>query len=91
MHGKLLCPTADSAIPAHKSSISVTPSSMTPPASNGQPEVRSSKVDGVKISLSDITREKCAKLIYDGLVFVLISIPITLPISIILDVILSRP
>ena len=63
--GELSCPTADSAIPARKPSISVTLSSATPPAPNAKPEAKSSKVDGIKISLGDIM---CAKLIYDGLV-----------------------
>ncbi|KAG8215699.1 transcription elongation factor [Butyriboletus roseoflavus] len=49
-----------------KQSASVTPAAT--PTSNGKPEVRNSKVDGVKISVTgDNTRDRCAELIYDGL------------------------
>lgn len=52
--------------PVRKHSTSLTPAAT--PTSNGKPEVRNSKVDGVKISVTgDNTRDRCAELIYDGL------------------------
>ncbi|KAF9221199.1 transcription elongation factor [Gyrodon lividus] len=53
--------------PVRKSSTSVTPAP-TPPSANGKPDVRTAKGDGVKISATgNITRDRCAELIYDGL------------------------
>lgn len=51
-----------------KQSTSVTPAAAATPTPNGKSEVRSSRVDGVKITVTgDNTRDRCAELIYDGL------------------------
>ena len=54
--------------------IARKPSTSVPPVptvtANGKPEVRSAKVDGVKITTTgDNTRDRCAELIYDGLAY----------------------
>lgn len=61
-------------------SVSATPASVSPtptpsrkpsislPVSSNQPTVRTSKTDGIKTgTLGDVTRDKCAEMIYDAL------------------------
>lgn len=58
----------DARLLVRKQSTSVTPIPAATP--NGKPEVRSAKLDGVKISTTgDNTRDRCAELIYDGLAY----------------------
>jgi len=52
--------------PVRKPSTSLTP--VATPAPNGRLDVRNSKSDGVRITVTgDNTRDRCAELIYDGL------------------------
>lgn len=59
------CPLSDGRL-VRKQSTPLTP--VATPTPNGKAEVRNSKSDGVKITVTgDNTRDRCAELIYDGL------------------------
>ncbi|KAH8105188.1 transcription elongation factor [Cristinia sonorae] len=66
-------PAAAAKPPARKLSVATSSLGSTPqpvtPTSTAKADVRTAKRDGIKFSTGDMTRDKCAELIYDALAF----------------------